>query len=307
MNRKPLEGVLCLVPTVFDEKGNLDLEGFRENLRYLEAEGMHGIVAGASVGQYYELNGEEFRQVASAAREECHNMTCLIGTHFQDTRETIARTKYAEDIGADGAFILPAYYSNLLDAESCYAHYKAIHDATSEIWILLYNFHAAGFVVDIELWERLLKDCSRITAVKECTPLIEMSELARRYSDRLNIMSGCEHCFYPLMVMGGASTVGMWATAFPKFMLRFYDACVNKRWDEALEYHRLLCSYFYEMKAGGHPFDNKGIVTAAGLKGGFQKPPYANPSQRDIEFHKKWLKKLDEALERMGQLEKSKI
>ena len=306
MNRKPLQGVLSLVPTIFDEKGELDLESFRENLRYLEAEGMHGIVAGASVGQYFELNEEEFRAAATAAREECHNMTCLIGSHFQNTRETVERTKFAEDIGADGAFILPAYYSNLLDAESCYAHFKAIHDATSEINILLYNFHASGFVVDIDLWERLLNDFPRITAVKECTPLIEMAELARRFSDRLVIMSGCEHCFYPVMVMGGAGTVGMWVTAFPKFVLRFYDACVNKRWDEAREYHHLLCSYYYEMKVGGHPFDNKGIVLAAGLKGGFQRPPYASPQQRDIDFHKKWLKKLDEAMERMGQLEMSK-
>ena len=296
MERKPLKGILSLVPTVFDEQGNLDLKGFRNNLRYLEKEGMHGIVAMASTGQYYELNDEEFRKVALSAREECHNMACVIGTNFQDTRTCVARTRYAEEIGADGVFIIPPYYSNWLDAESCYSHYKTVYEATKDIQFMIYNYEASGFIMDINLCDRLLKNCDRVVATKECTPLLEMGELSRRHGQELNIMSGAETGLYPNMVMGGKGSVAIFGTAYPKFMLAFYDACVNKRWPEALRYHRLVNEYFEATDNGGYHFDNKGVATAAGLYGGYQRPPFESPDERDIRHHQMWLKKFDEAI-----------
>ena len=109
-------------------------------------------------------------------------------------------------------------------------------------------------------------------------------------------MSGAEIGLYPYMRMGGGGSVGVWGTAYPKFLLTFYDACVDKRWDEALEYHRLLCNYLAATRAGGYHFDNKGIATAAGLYGGYQRPPWESPDDRDIAYHKKWLKKFDDAI-----------
>lgn len=294
---RAFRGVFCMIPTVFDYKGELDVEGFKENIWHLEKAGMHGIVAMASVGQYFLINDDEFKKVASAAREACDKMACVIGTHWQNTRECVARTKYAEDIGADGAFILPPYYSNLLDSESCYAHYKAVHDATSKIQIMAYNFEASGFPWDITLWDRLLRDFPRLTAVKECTPLIEVGELVRKYGQRISVMAGAETSLYPYMLMGGAGSVSVHGTAFPKFMLRLYDACVEKKWDEALGYHQLLNSYWYEWRTGEyHAPDNKASATAAGRKGGFQRPPFESTNEGELNFHRKWLKKLDEAV-----------
>ena len=66
---------------MFCENGELDLEGFKKNLRYLESAGIPGIVAMASVGQYYLLTYEELKKVVSAAREACDKMTCVVGTH----------------------------------------------------------------------------------------------------------------------------------------------------------------------------------------------------------------------------------
>ena len=118
MNKKPLKGILFLVPTIVDERGELDLEAYQENIRYLEGIGAHGIVSMASMGHYFLMDHDEFKKVASAARAACNQMTCVIGTHFQNTREAVARTKYAEKIGADGIFILPPYYSTWLDDEA---------------------------------------------------------------------------------------------------------------------------------------------------------------------------------------------
>lgn len=309
MDRKQLKGVLFLVPTTFDKKGRFDKEAYQSNIRYLETVGVHGIVAMASMGQYYLFGDEEFKRIANASREACNNMACLIGTQWQNTKEAVARTKYAEGIGADAAFILPPYYSNWLDAEACYAHYKAIHDATSEVQLMVYNADLCGFYINIPLWDRLLRDFPRITAVKECTPFAEMGELIRKYGHRLNVMCGDECLLYPTMLLGGAGTPGVWATGYAKPMMTFYDACVNKRWDIALKFHKLLNAHRREFRFMGadYHFDNKSIVTAAGLKGGYARLPYGSPEERDIEFHKKLLQQLDnlvEEVEEKGRVKK---
>ncbi|MCL4764117.1 MAG: dihydrodipicolinate synthase family protein [Burkholderiales bacterium] len=295
---KKLEGVLCLVPTVFDENGRLDVEGFSNNIVQMESEGMHGIVAMASMGQYFMLDDEEFRRLAEAARAACRDMACLIGTLHQSTREAVARSVFAEGIEADAVYVSPPYFSNWLDSESCYAHYKAIHDATRRIQIMAYNFDAFGFTIDIELWERLLRDCPRITAVKECTPIVELGELTRRHGERLSVMVGLETSLYPNMLLGGRGTVGVFAAGYPKFILDLYKCCAEQRWDEAFERHQLLNEYIYEWQRGKYSWDNKGICTAAGLAGGFQREPLKNPSDREIAFHRQWLARLDQSFGR---------
>lgn len=293
---KKLEGILCLVPTVFDANGDLDVEGFSANIRHLEAAGMHGIVAMASMGQYFMLDDNEFARLARAARAACRDMACLIGTLHQNTREAVARSTFAEQIGADAVYVSPPYFSNWLDSASCYAHYKAIHDATRHIQIMAYNFDAFGFTIDIELWDRLLADCPRITAVKECTPIIELGELNRRHGDRLSVVVGLETSLYPNMLLGGRGTVGVFAAAYPNFILDLYSCCADKRWEEAFERHVLLNEYIFEWQRGKYSWDNKGICTAAGLAGGFQREPLKHPSDREIAFHKQWLARLNQSL-----------
>jgi 4-hydroxy-tetrahydrodipicolinate synthase len=291
MDRKEIKGIMALVPAVFDEKRDPDIEGFKENIRYLEDVGMHGIICMASVGEYYQLSDKEWETYASAAVDSCRKMTCVVGTHYQNTREAIRRTKYAEDIGADGAMILPPYFSNWLDAEAVYNHYKSIHAATHDIQMMAYNWQACGLFFDFDLWARLLRDLERITAVKECTPFIEMSELIRRHGNRLNVLAGAEWGLLVTMILGGHGCVAVNGVAHPRFLLKFYDACVNKNWDKALDYHQQLAKHEWESRLSperryGY---GKAIVEAAGKKAGPRREPFSLANSRTYEFHKKWL------------------
>ena len=294
MRKKEIKGIMSLVPTVFDQNRNPDIEGFKENIRYLESVGMHGIIAMASVGEYYQLSSKEWDMYASAAVDACEKMTCVVGTHYQNTREAIRRTKYAEDAGADGAMILPPYFSNWLDAEAVYAHYKAIQDATDKIQLMAYNWQACGFFFTLDLWGKLLGDLERITAVKECTPLIEMAELIRRHGERLNVLAGAEYALFPTMFLGGHGCVAVNGVAYPSFLLEFYEACEKKNWGKALEYHRQLIKHDWESR-----YDPerryayaKAIVEAAGKKAGPRREPFSLATPKTYEFHRKWLKEI---------------
>jgi 4-hydroxy-tetrahydrodipicolinate synthase len=297
MARKEIVGIQTLAPTVFNENREPDIEGFKENLRYLEEVGMHGVVFGASVGQYYQLNHKEWKKYASAARDVLNKSLLLCGSHFWNTKEAILRSKYADDIGADGLFMIQPYFTNWLDEDECFQHYKAVHDATKNVQIMYYNYEASGHITSIDGWERLLKECPRITACKECTPSVEMGELARRYKGRLNSLSGAESALYQIMALGGVGSVGVWATGYPEWAIKFYDLCKEGKWSEALEYHFALGKHLYEGRGPGSAPDytlggNASIALAAGRNGGPVREPFAKATAKTIEFHRRWLKEI---------------
>jgi dihydrodipicolinate synthase/N-acetylneuraminate lyase len=123
-----------------------------------------------------------------------------------------------------------------------------------------------------------------------------MGELIRKFGDRLNVLSGAESALLEVMLLGGKGSVGVWATAYPKWCLEFYDACAAQKWDVALRYHRELIQhrwairYDSERRLGG----NKAIAMAAGRKGGPLREPFRKATPRALEYHRRWLRKIGE-------------
>jgi 4-hydroxy-tetrahydrodipicolinate synthase len=299
MAKKSIEGIVTLTPTVFDENREPDIEGFKENLRYLDQEtGMHGVVFGASVGEYYQLNRKEWMTYASAARDVVSRMVLLCGSHWQNTRECVARSKYADDICADALFILPPYYADWTTEEGVYQHYKAVHDATSKIQIMAYNMiHLAGINILPDLFGRLLKDFPRITAVKECHTNYQFTELIRRYGDRFNVLAGAELGLYQTMFLGGQGSVAVWGSAIPNFLVNFYNYCKEKKWEKALECHQLLIEHSYAARSSyADPSYSLGgiktLVEEAGHNAGPMREPFLKANLKTREFHSKWIKKV---------------
>jgi len=254
MNKKSIEGVIALVPMVFDEQGNLDLEGYKENIRYLESVGVHGIVAMSSVGEFYALDDDEFKKVASVAREACNKMVCIINCAYQNAREAVARVKYAEDIGADGAMFYTYHYFQLPlpDPQKLYyGHIQLIHEATREIQLVIYNNQreSKGFDVSLGLYAKLAEDFDRVTACAEdITSVAEpamagASEKIWRLSENFNVLSLDEAGLFPMMYYGGKGCLATYGIAMPELLVKLYNACKEKDYETALKLHQTLTRY----------------------------------------------------------------
>lgn len=200
---KAIRGVLTLVPTPFDEKDELDLVVFREHVSYLESVGMQGIVVASSAGEFYTLTDEEFKKLATVARESCKNMLCVINCAYQNMEMTLARVKYAEEIGADCAMIYPYHYHQIVSpiATMSYEYFRMINEATYNIRFMIFNDKreiSGGREVSIELYERLLNDFPRIAAIvedvytKSENESIVTASLFSEFSERVSILTRSE-------------------------------------------------------------------------------------------------------------------
>jgi 4-hydroxy-tetrahydrodipicolinate synthase len=257
-NQKPIKGVLTLIPTPFDEKGELDLQTFKEHIEYLEAAGMHGIVVASSAGEFYTLNDDEFKILTAAARDSCKKMLCIVNCSFQNMRTTLERVKYAEEIGADCAIAYPYHYHQLHGSAQHYRYYQMINETTRDMRFMIFNDtrETKGIKVDFDLFTRLLEDFPRIVASVEdisnysAEENIILTAEFWEFGSRLNILARSEAGMYPCMANGGQGCLATYGLAIPEFLLRLYDKCARGMWDEALEDHWTLTRY---------PWDNDQI------------------------------------------------
>lgn len=141
--------------------------------------GFHGFITNGSVGEFYQTNFEEFKQIVDMAVESSGKLLYMAGTNWHSTRECIQRTKYAEDAGADAAMIIPPYYmgSPACPLEDIMRHYKAVVGATNEIQILIYNNPTLSKANIFPIMDELVY-LSRIKAIKE-----SVTARAQRFSE----------------------------------------------------------------------------------------------------------------------------
>ena len=112
------------------------------------SEGIHGIIALASNGEFLSLSDEERHDVARIVIDQAAGrVPVVVGTAAESTTDVIRYTKDAELLGADAAMVLTPYYC-WIDEEEIFAHYRRIAETVS-LPIMLYN-HPASTVLDIQ-------------------------------------------------------------------------------------------------------------------------------------------------------------
>lgn len=135
-----LEGILSPVVTPFADSGDIDLDAFASNIAAHVANGVSGIVVTGSTGEAALLDDDERAALTERARRTAPaGVTILAGTGSESTRATIARTKTAASVGADGVLVVaPHYYADQMSSTAIREHYLRVADA-SPVPVLIYT------------------------------------------------------------------------------------------------------------------------------------------------------------------------
>jgi len=223
---KSIHGVLPPIPTAFDPDGKLDATAQRANLaRWLET-GLHGFVVLGSNGEYALLNTEEKMRALELAREMIPRDRLLIaGTGADSTRQAIALTKRAAEIGADAALIVtPHYYRSQMNAATWTLHYRALADA-SPIPILIYNVPALTTVeIDADTVIALAQH-PNIKGMKDSSANVaKMGEIIRFAPPDFAVLVGSGAAIVPALSIGAKGVVPALGNIAPRECVAIYDA-----------------------------------------------------------------------------------
>jgi 4-hydroxy-tetrahydrodipicolinate synthase len=274
--RKSLKGVYPLLPFALTEDQEPDYDGLAENVDFLAESGVHGFIAFGCMGEFYAPSEDEFDQVVDVAVEAADGrLTTVFGTTFQNTKESIRRTKYAEKAGADGVMIAPTYAIDPTE-EAVIAHYRAIDEAAQEIQIMAYNYPplARGFNMTPEFWDRLL-ELEHIKAVKESNGDVwHRTNVLTEIADEINVFCGGEAWFLGDSLLGGKGIVSLFGIAIPGTVLKLYNACLERDFETAIPLHQKFTQVSSYLTPQNEVAYLKATAEIGGNKAGPPRAPY---------------------------------
>src|SRR5881227_1486620 len=106
--QRPYRGVFPVAPTIFDERGELDLEGQRRCIDFMIDAGSNGLCILANFSEQFVLTDAERETVMHAVLEHVAGRVPVIvtTTHFS-TQVCRERSRAAQEAGAAMVMIMP--------------------------------------------------------------------------------------------------------------------------------------------------------------------------------------------------------
>lgn len=246
--KSAIKGVIHLVMTPFGKNEDLDEKALRRTIRdavtALKGEDAVLLTLG-STGEFYAMTDEENRRVAEIVVETANgDIPVIVGTARGGTRTTVAASRDAEAIGADGVMIVPPYY-HMVTREGLYRHYKTVADSIG-IGIMVYNNAITSKLhIDPPLLKRLSK-IENIIACKENIWNIMGFYAAVKAVDPKDMVMICgvgQMMYKYEAPFGATGYVTELANFAPHVAIGMYKACQKRDYDEIEKWSNVIAPY----------------------------------------------------------------
>ncbi|MBE9606996.1 dihydrodipicolinate synthase family protein [Acetobacteraceae bacterium H6797] len=173
---RPYKGVFPVVPTIFDERGALDLEGQKRALDCMIDAGSNGLCILANFSEQFVLTDDEREQVMKVSLEHVAGRVPVIvtTTHFA-TAICADRSRRAQEMGAAMVMIMPPYHGATfrVPEAAIYDFYRAVSDAIS-IPIMVQDAPVAGTPLSVPFLARMAKEIENLAYFKIEVPQAAM-------------------------------------------------------------------------------------------------------------------------------------
>jgi 4-hydroxy-tetrahydrodipicolinate synthase len=271
----------------------LDYEAFAQLIETQIAGGITGIVPVGTTGESPTLSPVERRQVielaVQAARQRCQ---VIAGTGSNSTRDAIAHTKEAEEIGVDGALLVAPYY-NKPSQEGLFRHFAAIAETTL-LKLVLYNIPGrCGIDIAADTVVRLAQSCPNIVAIKEASGSVDrVSELVGRLPDGFTVLSGDDSLTLPFLAVGAAGVVSVASNLFPAEISQLVRLFLEGNAGQARQLHRKFFAFFKDIFIEPNPVPAKTALSWRGVMSAECRLPLVGMSEANAARLRKTLDEL---------------
>jgi 2-keto-3-deoxy-L-arabinonate dehydratase len=170
---RPYRGVFPVAPTIFDDRGELDLEGQRRCIDFMIDAGSHGICILANFSEQFVLTDAERETVMHAVLEHVAGRVPVIvtTTHFSSAI-CAARSRQAQEAGAAMVMVMPPYHgATFRVAEKGIVEFFKILSGAISIPIMIQDAPVAGTPLSVDLLARLAGEFENIRYFKIEVPM----------------------------------------------------------------------------------------------------------------------------------------
>lgn len=272
--------VAMVTPMKTDDHRSVDLEAFRNLLRWQIKNSSQGILVMGTTGENPTLDESEYDTVlattVACAKENADcSVPVFVGTGSNSTRIAIARTLKAKKLGADCALIVTPYY-NKPSQEGLLQHYTSIAKACPDFPIILYNVPSRTGCDLLPSTVAKLSQIPNIVGTKESSGKFERYvELSATCKSGFRIFSGEDAQAIPA-ILCGSGTIGVFsvtANVAPHLVQMACQLALKGAKKEAKRVHEQLMPLHQALFMEPSPSAAKYILESEGkIPGGIRLP-----------------------------------
>ncbi|GAB1399823.1 4-hydroxy-tetrahydrodipicolinate synthase [Aminivibrio sp.] len=260
-------GTGTAVVTPFKD-GRVDYESFGRFLNWQIEGGVECLVVLGTTGESPTVTADEREELITFAKKTAAGrVPVVIGTGSNSTEHTIALSRQAESLGAEGVLVVTPYY-NKPPQEGLYQHFKAVAESI-KIPLIIYNVPGrTGSNILPETVYRLSK-IANITGIKEASgDLAQIDTLVRRIKKErpdFAILSGNDDQAFHLVNSGGDGVISVLSNVMPRETSDMVRLALAGEVEKAREIHSRIFPMMKDLFMETNPVPVKYAVSRLGF------------------------------------------
>lgn len=265
MKQPSLTGTITALVTPF-ARGNVAYNELRKLVNTQIKAGINGIVPMGTTGESPTVTHEEHLKVVQTVVEVVAGRVPVIaGTGSNSTREAVALTQNAHELGVDAMLVVAPYY-NKPSQSGLVAHFSRIADATDKP-IVLYSIPGrCGIEIGIDTVVALRKKYPHVRYIKEAGGSVDrVDQLKSALGDDITVLSGDDSLTLPFMAVGAEGVISVASNLLPKQVGKMVALAAANDFKKAMKLHRQLYPVFKALFVEPNPVPVKVAMKRAGL------------------------------------------
>lgn len=257
------KGVFPVVPTTFNDAGELDLDSQKRCVDFMIEAGSTGLCILANFSEQFVLADAEREVLTKTILAHVNGRVPVIvtTTHFS-TQVTIARSVQAQQLGASMVMVMPPYHGATIRVPEgqIYEYFARLSDAI-DIPIMIQDAPVSGTPLSVPFLARMAQEIKQVSYFK-----IETAGAASKLRELIRVGGATiegpwdgEEAITLMPDLDAGATGAMTGGAYPDGIRKIVDAYAAGRRDEAAaHYQQWLPLINFENRQGG-------ILTAKAL------------------------------------------
>ena len=235
MTHDTFTGAMPALTTPFHEDGSIDFETFKQNVRRVEREGVHGVVPVGTTGESATMTHDEHVAVIEAAVEAVDSIPVVAGSGSNNTDEALDLSRRAAEAGADGLLLISPYY-NTPEPAGMEEHFRTVADEV-DLPQIIYNVPGrTGRNIAVETAESLASHENIVGYKAASGDLGRVGEVIERTrEENFAVLSGDDALTLPIMALGGKGGISVAANLVPEPTSRLVEHALADEYAAARE------------------------------------------------------------------------
>ncbi len=254
--RTRYRGVFPVAPTVFNDNGELDLEGQKRCIDFVIDAGSTGVCILANWSEQFVLTDQEREDIMDTVLNHVAGRVPVIvtTTHFS-SQICAERSRNAEAAGAAMVMAMPPYHGATIRVAEygIYSFFKRVSDAVS-IPVMIQDAPVSGTPLSVPLLARMAKEIENISYFKIETPqaATKLRALIQEGGDAIEGPWDGEEGITLMADLDAGATGAMTGAGYPDGIREIFDAhAAGDRAGAAAAYQRWLPLINYENRQCG--------------------------------------------------------